>query len=436
MTSEEETNPPRKPRYRKLQTCPGYHRLNLELHGNVPPHRQSLPQPREEVLERVPVGTLEGSHELQRYIIIGERPTWPYSLITIRRTKTAADLDPGFEDRTKGLLSYWSFAHTDPPRKRIREAAVVDYGAGRSVYADYGVSGVFTAWDVERDVIAQVLLWRYCGEGEGAAGEVARLEWRFGPQECHVEMRVGEWGCLGVCFAGVPGGRKGVVVRALFVGEVWFYEPFGGEAQVTDHSYWRTVSPAEFSLDPSYPKDDFRSPRVSVFSAEECAAFFLKGRLKQFQQKRPIFKNCYSTIVPLKRPVRFEPGKRTRTLAVAFGGMEASTRVYQLFIFCVNPANRAVTVSKASAFTSLGTFSWGGMCVHSPEELLRIALRTSFGGAAVEVEDHECARRCEGVGVRVFGCLGDLSLGEIRMEEAGCVLVGWGQEGREVGDGE
>ncbi|KAH0614526.1 uncharacterized protein H6S33_000162 [Morchella sextelata] len=399
-------------------------------------------------LKLVRIASLVGQRKLRKYIILGEKPTFPHHLVTIRRTPESNILTPRAsaededepEDPAPGSLTYWVL---DAAASTIMPSHSVDYTPSTARLSDYYISSSCTAWDIDRDLIAQLLVWEYSVADPSSPSDLAdpattyqKLEFRYGAQTCLVDHFCGHSSSRDpqVCFAGLPGDQQGVAVRALFPQTLFFYEPFGGTptlpAAATAPS-WSTA-PETPPHDPAYRQ--LYQPRVTIVSLADIAARHLKAVLKG---GTPEFSRCHSTFLGVRRPVRFAAGERqrlARVCTVAFGAAEKRSRMYHLFVVELDPAVRGQRVRAAKALGGGAVFAWEGMGAWTDEELFGRAVERVLGRGGGGGGDHVCGGECEewcGGAVRVLTrfCRGG-PVRVVKMVETGLALAGWGVIGR------
>lgn len=339
-----------------------------------------------------------------------------------------------FEDSSPSAsISYWAL---DLTSNTITEVPSPGYSSNALRLSDYTLSAAFTAWDLDHDKLAQVLVWNFVDEQ--LLGLVSRssgvdsivwqqLEFRYGTQRIVVSN---EHACeryhpraLGVCFAGLVGTQEGGHVRLVFSTKVVLYEPFGGPGQ--NGTFWVTA--------PETSDGESTSPRVTTINLDHIAAAHLATVLKSYADVPPEFAYPHSAFVAAQRPIRFKPGERMRfdrRCMVGFGAIEASSKMYHLFIMSLDTVTRTHRILIAKAFSSSVEFGWDNMVTMRAGELFQKALARVVRVRSV---NHDCRFDCESVeGLRGLEAYGRKAVGSVRMEEGGVQLTGWGwKESRE-----
>lgn len=336
-------------------------------------------------------------------------------------------------------MCYWAL---DLASHSIKEVASVDYYAGSlRICDDYSLSAAFTAWDIDHDKLAQVLVWDFAAEGifdrpPGPDHLIwQKLEFRYGTEsvvvdhECAGELPV----AIGACFAGLPGTQKGVGVRLLFSHKMILFEPFGGAKACSPvaSEFWKPApetSTGTGDIDAAIPL-----PLVTTIDLSRIAASHLKAVLKSYADAPPRFTYAHTAFVAASRPVRFGPGERQRfdrRCTLAFGAVEARSRMYHLFIIALDAATHKHRVLVAKAFSSSVVFCWENMVAAEAGDLLAKALERVM---RVRKGRHDCRVDCEPVvgglkGFEEFGW-GVPAVEGIFMRELGVVLKGWGAKG-------
>lgn len=369
-------------------------------------------------------------------------------MVTIRRPLSvlfsASNLP---DDRLKsGCISYWAINLTS---SSIKEVDFTDYYASSSRLFDYSLSAAFTAWDVDHDKVAQVLVWDFAVDGMlrlFSTDHVVRqkLEFRYGAQSVVVDnedaIETHTPVAIGACFAGLPGTQEDICVRLLFPNKMVLYEPFGGQKQFEfrENPFW-TTAPETFlptnkddesdeTEDESH-KTHFHTPLVTTIDLSRIASAHLKTVLKSYADIPPNFTYPYSAFVSTQRPVRFRVGERQRfdrRCALGFGAIESWSKMYHLFIIVLDPATRTHKILVAKAFSSSVVFGWKNMHASGAERLFKKALArvVRVGGR------HDCRVDCEPLVEGVKGLVRYESWAEvvevIEMEEEGIALAGWG----------
>lgn len=370
--------------------------------------------------------------------ILGEKPTFPHHLVTIRRSHEC-QLDGVHSyslaaDEMGGSIVYWEL---DIAAKSIKEVDFVDYYKNSLRPYDYSLNTAFTAWDIERDMLAQVLLWDFSADNMIDTGHhvvYQKIEFRYGAQSCVVDhIDPGNYAPVhrGVCFAGLPGDQEGVSVRALFPRKMFLYEPFGGRKHsVHENNSWKTApETSQLVNDPAYTKNNLYMPRVTVVELDGIVARHLRTVLKTYEDKTPTFSYCYSTFIPARRPLRFRPGERQRfdrNCIVAFGAIESLSRMYHLFVISLDTHARQHKIVIAKAYSSSVVFGWENMIDSEASKLFREALKM----VKMDRPTHDCGVDCMsslGDGVRnLYKFSKDPGLVKvIRMDESGIALTGW-----------
>ncbi|RPB09741.1 hypothetical protein P167DRAFT_607776 [Morchella conica CCBAS932] len=402
-------------------------------------------------LKLVRIASLVGQRKLRKYIILGEKPTFPHHLVTIRRTPESSNIltsrtsvsaqdEDEPEDPAPGSLTYWAL---DAAASTITPAHSVDYTQSTAArLSDYYISSACTAWDIDRDLITQLLVWEYSVADPSSPDDTTtyqKLEFRYGAQTCLIDHLCGRSSSSRdpqVCFAGLPGDQQGVAVRALFPQTLFFYEPFGGTSTLPAAAATPSWSTApETPPPPNNPAyRQLYQPRVTVVSLADIAARHLKAVLKG---GTPEFSRYHSAFLGVRRPVRFAAGERQRmgrVCTVAFGAAERRSRMYHLFVVELDPAVRGQRVRAAKALGGGAVFAWEGMGAWSDEELFGRAVERVLGRGGGGGGDHVCGGECEewcGGAVRVLSrfCRGG-PVRMVKMVETGVALAGWGVFGR------
>lgn len=338
-----------------------------------------------------------------------------------------------------GSICYWAL---DLASRSIKEVASVDYYTSSfRLCDDYSLSAAFTAWDLDHDKLAQVLVWDFAVEGilDRLSGPDQfiwqKLEFRYGAEsvivdhDCTGERPV----AIGACFAGLPGTQQGVNVRVLFPRKMVLFEPFGGAKprNPTAAEFWKPA--LETSAGGGGSKTGIPPPLITTIDLSHIAASHLKAVLKSYADAPPRFTYAHAAFIPASRPVRFGPGERERfdrRCTLAFGAVEAHSRMYHLFVIALDAAAHTHRVLVAKAFSSSVVFCWENMVATEAADLLARALERVV---SVRKGRHDCRVDCEPVvgGLRGFEEFGlEMPAVEgICMRELGVVLKGWGAKG-------
>lgn len=361
--------------------------------------------------------------------ILGEKPTFPHQLVTIRcpyhRSSLGGFIPTSSEDTPKaGSICYWAL---DLALRSIKEVDSIDYYAGSLCLCDYSLSAAFTAWDIDRDKLTQVLVWDptvdvTLYEPLRPARLVSqKLEFRYGTESIIIDHEgVGSRPvATGACFAGLPGTPAGASMSVLFPCTMILYEPFGGIQPPcpSTSSFW-TTAPETNNPAPL--------PRVTTIDFSRIAASHLQAVLTSYANTPPIFRHPYSAFVARARPVRFRAGERERfdrQCTLAFGAVEARSRMYHVFVIALDTCARSHRIVAAKAFSSSLVFRWENMVATAETEAANL-----LASALERVVRTGVQRRGDVGGVCIFeefGC-GMLAVDGIRMPEKGVVLKGWG----------
>lgn len=422
--------------------------------------------------------------------ILGERPTYPFHLITIPRGGIEDLADAGDDDDDVGTslfqnitrrratitsdVHYWALL---PDEQRLRLDAVMTHpSAPRRRF----LLAAYTAYEKPRDCLVQVLILRdwvtrtQYGGGGGCFNESC-LELRYGMQVVTVTDSDAHETSLAVCFGDLTGDHTSAV-KVLLPDRMLLYEPFAGggdggplnsrsipgntafwtsldgianvQELVVDSSNGGSGSTCGGSDGGGHDGGPRPWPRVRSLSLRAVAAKFLAAsRLRDvFAAHPPRFLNCHAAFIKTKRPARCKPGMIVphANTVVAFGATEAHTRLYHAFLFTLAlpaPASDTTTTAhhhprisivKAKAFSSQDTFSWEGMEHTSPRRLLeRAVVQLGIRASCVAEHGHNCEVDCDGGGdaievLKRYIFAESDSLSEIALPENGVVLKSWG----------
>lgn len=153
---------------------------------------------------------------------------------------TLEETDDEDEDEGKsiGVLQYWR-----PKKDRTGNVTCIDRvdpaaltNVNYSQLRDYSLVAALTAWDVDRDVPAQVNAWAV--DTDLPLKEHA-LQFIYGNQGCTMELDqknnleyyTSRSRTLDICFRGLNGAPEGAFITIIVQSSLFFYEPFGPRAK-------------------------------------------------------------------------------------------------------------------------------------------------------------------------------------------------------------
>ncbi|KAF8474290.1 hypothetical protein BDZ91DRAFT_713999 [Kalaharituber pfeilii] len=401
-------------------------------------------------LPRVSITKLDNG-DLKRHIVVGERPTYPYHIVSIRKPSSwcyaeagalQIDVEDGYTDGTGGSIVFWKLVNNDESTKevdirlqQVESHARMEPGID---YSDKHLASAFTAWDVLRDHCAQVLFWK--------GDHYSVLQFRYGSENCIIE--IGRYTALvGACFLGLNHTTgngieydDGAVVSAVFASSVYFYEPFGWAPgrRVPELRHWYTTSETLQDVEPiSIGRKSF-IPRVSVLKLDIFIRQFLTQKFSlQFATKQPQLQKMFSNYVRRKAGIRAgkQRSKDFETTNIAVGAVERVTGSYYFFLLQLDHTKRMVQPVIARALSSdesENIFSPENLSIKSGYMIFYEAIKRIIGGLYVDTGflSHDCNRTCANIPGNMVKSLCRYhseakAMEEIRLDECGIILEGW-----------
>lgn len=412
------------------------------------------PPPITRYCERVSILGLDNG-DLRKHIIIGERPTYPYHVVSIRKPAMWTDpeltglFEPdGYTDGTGGSIDYWQFIRDNEGSPNSSSEIHLEQITGDTPMepvidcSDAYLASTFTAWDVRRDHCAQVLYWKDSGIGLGTR---SILQVRYGKWNCAVEL--GRLVALvGACFLGLncSGGYgeawgDGAAISAVLPATVYFFEPFGWiNRKVPELRYWHTT-PETLQGEPVRIGAMVYTPRVSVLKLDIYIRQFLLQKFSaQFGTRQPHVQKMFSNYVGKRGGIRVGRQSDFRITQIAVGVLERFTGSYYFFILALDHTKRLVQPLIARSLSSEDGHSFfsPGSLQHTPsQKMFYEAIKRIMGGVHVDIRflAHDCSRSCANIPGNMVKCLCRyhsemITMEEIQMEESGVILEGWKAE--------